>query len=110
MTLSPIQILVIIAAVALGTMITRFLPFFLFSDNKKRPTFVIYLGKVLPYAVIGLLVVYCLREISFSSPAGWLPEGIAILCIASHFWPGKCAPQQSVVGTAVYMLLVQYVF
>ncbi|NLK39102.1 MAG: branched-chain amino acid transporter AzlD [Clostridiales bacterium] len=110
MTLSPIQILVIIAAVALGTMITRFLPFFLFPDNKKRPTFVIYLGKVLPYAVIGLLVVYCLREISFSSPAGWLPEGIAILCIAIlHFWRENVLLSIGV-GTAVYMLLVQYVF
>ena len=67
MIFSPVQILLTILAVTLGTMLTRFLPFLLFPNSSKTPKFIRYLGKVLPYAVMGMLVVYCLRNVSFMS-------------------------------------------
>lgn len=67
MIFSPVQILLTILAVTLGTMLTRFLPFLLFPNSSKTPKFIRYLGKVLPYAVMGMLVVYCLRNVSFTT-------------------------------------------
>lgn len=61
--------------------ITRFLPFILFKDTKSNNSYISYLGQVLPYSAIGLLVVYCLKSVSFKSPALWIPEAIAIICI-----------------------------
>ena len=75
----PQQILTIVAVV-LGTMTTRFLPFLFFPEGKEPPAFVRYLGAVLPSAVIGLLVVFCLKDAVFT---GWhgLPEAIAIVVV-----------------------------
>ena len=81
------QQLLTIATVALGTMLTRFLPFLIFPAGKQTPKFIQYLGKALPGAVFGLLVVYCLKNVSFLSGSHGLPEAIAIgLVIALHLW------------------------
>lgn len=110
MTLTPLQTFVIICMVTLGTMITRFLPFILFRDTRSSNSYISYLGKVLPYAAIGLLVVYCLRNVNFNSTANWLPEAISIVFIALlHYW--KDNPLLSIgAGTVLYMVLVQTVF
>lgn len=110
MSLTPLQTLVTIAVIALGTMITRFTPFILFPENKKVPEFVTYLGKVLPTAMIGLLVVYCFKDVSFRQMPFGIQEAAAILCIILlHKW--KHNVLLSIAGgTAVYMLLVQIVF
>ena len=110
MTLSPLETLIIILMVTLGTMITRFLPFIVFSGNQKTHPYITYLGKVLPYAVIGLLVIYCFKETKLLQPSYGLPELIAILfIILLHNW--KNNPLLSIgAGTAVYMLLVQFIF
>ena len=63
MTMTTTQGILTIAAVVLGTMVTRFLPFLIFPEGKEPPEFIQYLGKVLPYAVIGLLVIYCLKDV-----------------------------------------------
>lgn len=110
MTLTPIQTFIIICMVMLGTMITRFLPFLLFPDGKEKHPYVTYLGQVLPYAVIGMLVVYCLKGINVTKPFFGLPEAAAIICIAIlHSWKGNSLLSIGV-GTAVYMLLVQMIF
>lgn len=110
MTLTPVQTFVIISMVALGTVITRFLPFILFPDNKKKHPYITYLGRVLPYPVIGLLVVYCLKTVNLTTPSSWIPESIAVICImALHFWKGNVLLSIGA-GTIVYMLLVQLVF
>ena len=67
------QSIITILAVVLGTMITRFLPFIIFPEGKEPPAYITYLGTVLPYAVIGLLVIYCLKDAVFTSYHG-LPE------------------------------------
>lgn len=79
--------LILTLVMATGTILTRFLPFILFPDGKKMPRYVEYLGHVLPYATMGLLVVYCLKDISlFSAPFG-LPEFLACALVAAlHAW------------------------
>ena len=63
----------IIAAIALVTIALRFLPFLIFSGKRKTPAYISYLGKVLPFAIMGMLVVYCLRNISFTSGSFGIP-------------------------------------
>ena len=110
MVLTPVQTLIMIFAVALGTMITRFTPFLLFPDSKKPPKVVTYLGKLLPPAVMGLLVVYCLRNVSVVRSPHGLPELIAIAVIVIlHKWKGNVLLSIGA-GTVLYMVLVQAVF
>ncbi len=101
-----ILMVVIISAV---TIVLRVLPFFIFG-NKKTPKFIEYLGKYLPYAIMGMLVVYCLRNTSvLSSPHG-IPEIIACLVVVLvHIWKRKTL-LSIVSGTLVYMLFVQVIF
>lgn len=110
MYLSPIQTLIMIIAIALGTFLTRSIPFILFPEGKEVPAYINYLGTVLPYAMIGLLVVYCLKEIKFTAMPFGLPEGISILCIIGlHYWKNNTLLSIAG-GTIVYMILVQTVF
>lgn len=110
MTLTTSQTLVIAIMFAIGSMVTRFLPFLLFKGNKSQNSYITYLGQVLPYAAIGMLVVYCLKDVNFTMPSYGIPEAIAILCIAVlHYWKGNTLISIGV-GTVVYMALVQGVF
>ena len=108
--MSALEQVITIAAVVLGTMLTRFLPFLLFPAGKATPRYVQYLGKALPGAVFGLLVIYCLKNVSLLSGSHGLPELIAILAVAGlHLW--KRQMLLSIAGgTICYMLLVQLVF
>lgn len=97
------------AGALLGTMVTRFLPFLIFPEGKEPPEFIQYLGKVLPYAVIGLLVIYCLKDVPGSGTYG-IPEFLAIVFIVLlHRWK-KSILLSIGGGTVFYMLLVQLVF
>ena len=110
MLLPPLQTFVMILAVALGTMLTRFTPFLLFPETREQPKTVVYLGRALPPAMMGLLVVYCLKGVSLISAPHGLPELIAILVTAVlHRWRGN-ALLSICLGTMLYMLLVQKVF
>lgn len=103
------QSIITIIVVVIGTMITRFLPFIIFPESKTPPKIVTYLGTVLPYAVIGLLVVYCLKNAVFSEYHA-LPELIAIVVVvAIHKWK-KNTLLSIGTGTILYMLLVQNIF
>ena len=110
MTLTTGQALAIVGAVTLGTIITRFLPFLLFPDSKPVPTVVEYLGRTLPAAMMGLLVVYCLRNVDIAAAPHGLPELIALAAVtALHLWKRNVLLSIGV-GTALYMVLVQAVF
>lgn len=110
MSLTPIQTLIIIFAVALGTMITRFVPFVLFPENKKPPKIISDLGRLLPPAMMGLLVIYCLRNVSLLAGARGVPELLAIIIIVIlHLWKRNVLLSIGA-GTLVYMVLVQVVF
>lgn len=105
--MTTIQSILTIAAVVLGTMLTRFLPFLIFPEGKKPPAYITYLGTVLPYAVIGLLVVYSLKDAIFTDLHG-LPEGIALVFIlVLHKWK-KNTLLSIGLGTALYMVLIQH--
>lgn len=104
------QHLITILVVAAGTMLTRFLPFVLFPAGKPTPKYIQYLGRMLPAAVFGLLVVYCLKNVSLFSGSHGIPEAIAIAVVAAlHLWK-KNTLLSIAVGTVCYMLLVQLVF
>lgn len=104
------QRLITIGVVILGTVLTRFLPFLLFPAGKPTPKYIQYLGTVLPSAVFGLLVVYCLKNVSLFTGSHGLPELISIAVVAGlHVW--KRQMLLSIAGgTVCYMLLVQLVF
>jgi len=104
------QEIITIALCALGTMLTRFLPFIIFSDKRTAPKFVQYLGKALPAACFGMLVVYCLKGVSITGGSHGLPEAIALLItIGLHLWRRQMLISIAA-GTISYMLLVQLVF
>ena len=110
MTLTTTQALLIALAVTAGAMLTRFLPFLLFPDNRPVPKIVSYLGRTLPAAMMGLLVVYCLRNVSVTTAPYGLPELISIAVLAAfHLWKRNVLLSIGV-GTVLYMVLVQVVF
>lgn len=110
MYLTPLQTLCMILAVAAGTQITRWLPFWLFPENREPPGWVLYLGHVLPAATMGLLVVYCLKGVSWPAVPHGTPELLAILAVVLlHRWKGNVLLSIAG-GTALYMLLVQVIF
>ena len=102
--------LAIVAVAALVTAGLHFLPFLLFGENRKTPQIITYLGTVLPSAIMGMLVVYCLKDVSFSAPGGWLPQLIGCLVVAGlHIWKRNTLLSIGA-GTLCYMLLVQFIF
>ena len=108
--LTPGQTLASIAVMAAVTFLTRALPFLLFDHGDHPPRIVLYLGQVLPPAIIAMLIVYCLKGVSFSSPAGWVPSLLAgLTALVLHLW--KRNDLISIFGaTVLYMVLVQFVF
>ena len=110
MHLTGFETLVMILALAAGTQLTRWLPFWLFPENKEPPAVVAYLSRVLPPACMGLLVVYCLKGITpLTCPYG-LPELISVAVVVGlHLWKGNTLSSIAL-GTVCYMLLVQMVF
>lgn len=108
--LSTPQALASIAVMAAVTFLTRALPFLLFDRGDHPPRMVLYLGQVLPPAIIAMLIVYCLKGMSFAAPAGWLPMLLSgLAAVALHLWKGN--DLISIFGaTALYMVLVQAVF
>ena len=104
------QKIIIIGMAVLGTAMTRFLPFLVFPGDKPVPKYIQYLGRVLPSAVFGLLVIYCLRDVNILSGSHGIPELISIAAVAGlHLW--KRQMLLSIAGgTVCYMMLVQMVF
>ncbi len=104
------QQLITIAMIVLGTALTRYLPFMLFPAGKQTPPYVRYLGKVLPSAVFGLLVIYCLRNVNVLGGTYGIPELLAItLVIVLHLWKRQMLLSIAS-GTIFYMILVQTLF
>lgn len=110
MVISAGQSMLIILVIALVTFLTRVFPFLIFSNYKETPKYIAYLGKVLPPAVIGMLIVYCVKNVKVTEIPYGVPEAISILAVALlHIW--KRNNLISILGgTALYMFLVQVVF
>lgn len=108
--MSTSRVLISILAMAAVTFLTRALPFLLFGRGEKIPAVVVYLGKYLPPAVIAMLIVYCLKGVTFAAPAGWAPSLIACAAVVGlHLWK-KNNLISIFGGTILYMVLVQVVF
>ena len=104
------QQFITIGMCVLGTMLTRFLPFLVFSDKRPIPKYIQYLGHALPPAIFAMLVVYCLKDVEVVSGSHGIPELIAmVVVVILHLWKRKMLLSIAA-GTVLYMLLVQTVF
>ena len=99
---------ILVAAMALMTVLLRFLPFLVF--RKETPPYIAYLGKVLPAAIIGMLVIYCLKDVRWTAAPFGLPELIAAACVVGlQIWK-RNSLVSILSGTVIYMVLIQLVF
>ena len=102
-----IALIVVMTAVTMGL---RFLPFLLLGDKRQTPPFISYLGRVLPFAIMGMLVVYCLKDVSLTQVSSLAPAAISVAVTAGlHLWRHNTL-LSILGGTVCYMLLVQMVF
>ena len=99
-----------VAVIALVTILVRFLPFLIFRGNRKTPEIIEKLGRILPYAIMGMLVVYCLKGMSFTDISGFLPQIIACLVVGVLYVWKRNTLISIVCGTVCYMVLLQFVF
>lgn len=99
-----------VGVIALVTAMLRFLPFVVFNGNRKTPEIIEKLGRILPYAIMGMLVVYCLKGLSFSNISGFLPELIASLTVGALYVWKRNTLISIICGTVCYMILIQLVF
>lgn len=108
MTLS--QQMITIGCIVLATMLTRFLPFLLYPEHKKVPDYIVYLGQVLPGAIFGMLVIYCLKDVRLLTGSHGIPEFISIgVVVILHLW--KRQMLISIAGGVIcFMVLVQMIF
>lgn len=104
------EIFFIVAALTAATVITRFVPFIIFPKGKKVPDFVVYLGKILPFAAVGLLVVSCFSGVSFLKYPYGLPEIICVAVAALLHWKKGNTLLSIGVSTVLYMILIRFVF
>ncbi|MBQ7835920.1 MAG: branched-chain amino acid transporter permease [Clostridia bacterium] len=104
------EIAITVAVIAVGTVLTRFLSFWIFPGDRKAPPFVEYLGKALPPAVFAMLVVYCLKNVNILQGSHGIPELIAIIIVVLLHLKWRQMLLSIGAGTVCYMLLVQFVF
>ena len=102
--------ILLVATIAIVTIALRFLPFWIFGENRTTPPLVAHLGKVLPFAIMGMLVVYCLKDMTLTAAPFGIPELIGCALVAGlHVWKRNTLLSIGA-GTLCYMLLVQFVF
>jgi len=110
MTINLMKSIITVVVVAACTFLTRVIPFILFGRGKQVPKHIRYLGEILPPAIIAILVVYCLKNMNFHSYLNYIPQIISICVIVIlHIWKRNNLLSIGV-GTAIYMILIQYVF
>ena len=102
--------ILIIAVAAIVTATTRFTPFLIFGENRRIPPIIEYLGKVLPYAIMGMLVVYCLKDVNLTTVPFGIPELIGCSVVAVLHLCKRNTLLSIGAGTVCYMLLVQFIF
>lgn len=108
--MNNLHTILVIAVIAIVTLLLRFLPFVIFGGKEKKSAFIAYLSEMLPYAMIGMLVIYCLRNVDIASQTHGLPELIACITVVGlHLWK-KNTLLSIGAGTVFYMLLIQLVF
>ena len=105
-----IHLMQLIAIVAIVTMLLRFLPFAVFGRSKTTSDYIAYISSVLPYAIMGMLVVYCLKDVSITTSPHGIPEFLSgAVVVALHYWKENTLVS-ILTGTVLYMLLIQFIF
>ena len=108
--MTDLHAVLLVAVVALVTILLRFLPFWIFGENRTTPPLIAHLGQVLSFAIMGMLVVYCLKDMTITSAPFGIPELIGCALVALlHIWKRNTLLSIGT-GTVCYMLLVQFVF
>ena len=108
--MTDLHAVLLVAVVALVTILLRFLPFWIFGEKRTTPPLIAHLGQVLPFAIMGMLVVYCLKDMTLVSAPFGIPELIGCVLVALlHIWKRNTLLSIGA-GTVCYMLLVQFVF
>ena len=102
--------MLVILVMGIVTLATRILPVLIFGQGKKVPDYILYLGKVVPYTAMGLLIVYCLKDMSLFASSHALPELLALAIVSGTYLWKRNTIFSVVIGTAVYMLMVQRIF
>lgn len=100
----------VILIMGLVTLATRLLPVLIFGRGEKVPDYILYLGKVVPFTAMGLLIVYCLKDVSVVESPHGLPELIALAVVSGSYLWKRNTILSVVIGTVVYMILVQMLF
>lgn len=100
----------LVAVAGLVTLALRAAPFLILGGERKTPEFISYLGRVLPTAVMGMLVIYCLRNVSFASVSNWLPQLLCCGVVVLVHVLKRSTLLSIVCGTVCYMILVQHIF
>ena len=100
----------VILVMGLVTLATRLLPVLIFGRGEKIPDYILYLGKVVPYTAMGLLIVYCLKDVSLAESPHGLPELIALAAVSGTYLWKRNTILSVVIGTILYMVLLQMVF
>ena len=105
--MTDIYVFTSICVMAGMTILLRFLAFIIFGGKKKTPEFIVYLGKVLPCAIMGMLVIYCLKDVSFDAVVNWLPAFVGVgVTAAVQIWK-RNSIYSILAGTVVYMALIR---
>ena len=107
---NPKHALLIIIVMGLATLATRLLPVLIFGNGKKVPEYILYLGKVVPYTAMGLLIVYCLKDVSVFEAPHAIPEVIALAIVSGSYLWKRNSILSVVIGTLAYMVMVQLIF
>ncbi|MBQ8203529.1 MAG: AzlD domain-containing protein [Clostridia bacterium] len=108
--MNNLHIWLTVAVIALVTAALRFLPFVIWGDKRKTPKLITKLGGTLPYAIMGMLVIYCLKETSFASLDGFLPALISCIVVAVSYILKRNTLISIILGTLCNIILVQFVF
>lgn len=108
--MTDLHAVICIAIISLVTILLRFIPFLIFNGKRKTPPVITYLSTKLPYAIMGMLVIYCLKDISFSGVSTFVPQLIASGIVAGSYVRKKNTLLSIVLGTAAYMVMIQCIF
>lgn len=105
--MTGLETAIMVGVMALCTFATRAAAFWLFPPHKRTPRYVLYLGRVLPFAITAMLIVYCLKDVALLSWPHAIPEGIAIVVVAALYLIFKNSLLAMAAGTILYMLLLR---
>ena len=108
--MSDSHAMIILLVIGFVTLMTRILPVLIFGRGEKVPDYILYLGKTVPFTAMGLLIVYCLKDVSIMESPHGLPELISLAVVSGSYLWKRNTILSVVIGTALYMFLVQSVF